>query len=258
MLHLSCTSVQLDTLWHAPKENRDRITSKLDGLTSKTDVIILPEMFTTGFTMEAAEYAEEMDGPTMTWMADQAEKKNAVICGSLIIQESGRYYNRFIWMYPGGMYHSYDKRHLFAMAGEDEKYTSGEDRIIINHKGWRILPTICYDLRFPVWSRNNDDYDLLINVANWPVARSHHWRTLIKARAIENQVYVVGVNRCGTDDKGYEYVGDTCFAHPSQDDYLYHNASGEDVHTEVLSLEELHKVRAKLPFVKDRDEFAIL
>jgi len=258
MLNLSCTSVQLDVLWHAPKENLNRITEKLNSLTSKTDVIILPEMFTTGFTMEAAEYAEEMDGPTMTWMANQAEKKDAVICGSLIIKESGKYYNRFIWMYPGGMYHSYDKRHLFGMAGEHEKYTSGEERLIIHHKGWRIMPTICYDLRFPVWSRNNDDYDLLINVANWPNKRSHHWRTLLKARAIENQVYVIGVNRCGTDGNGFEHSGDTCFAHPSEESFIHHHAGSEDVHTEALSLETLHEVRSKLPFIEDRDQFKII
>lgn len=258
MRNLSCTSVQLDILWHAPEENRKRLDQKLDLLTSPTDIVILPEMFTTGFTMEAAAHAEHMDGPTMTWMAAQAEKINAVICGSLIIEESGKYFNRFIWMYPGGMYHSYDKRHLFKMAGEHEVYTPGEERQMITHKGWKICPMICYDLRFPVWSRNDEQYDLLIYVANWPEKRIHHWRSLIQARAIENQAFVIGVNRYGTDENGHTYSGDTCVADPISEAWLYHNNQGEEIHTITLSGDHLIKTREKLPFLVDQDEYKIL
>lgn len=257
MLNLSCTSVQLDIIWHAPEENRKRISEQLEGI-SGTDVIILPEMFTTGFTMEASSFAEEMDGPTMTWMAVQADKQSAIICGSLIIKESDQYYNRFIWMHPGGMYHTYDKRHLFKMAGEHEVYATGEEKVVINHKGWKICPMICYDLRFPVWSRNDEGYDLLIYVANWPEKRIHHWRSLIQARAIENQAYVIGVNRIGTDENGHVYSGDTCVADPAKSGFIYHNNEREEVHTFTLSREHLTTTREKLPFLVDRDEYKVL
>ena len=257
MSDLICTSVQLDIRWHAPEENRKRITDKLSNL-PPTDIIILPEMFATGFTMEASKYAEAMNGPTMTWMAEEAEKNDAVICGSLIINESGKYYNRFVWMYPGGMFHTYDKRHLFKMAGEHEVYTPGEEKVIINYKGWKICPMICYDLRFPVWSRSDEGYDLLIYVANWPEKRIHHWRSLIQARAIENQAYVIGVNRVGTDANDHAYSGDTCIADPSEEGFLYHNNQGEEIHTITLSGDHLKKTREKLPFLADKDDFKIL
>jgi len=258
MHNLACTTVQLDIIWQQPQANRDRIDELLDEHAAESDIVILPEMFSTGFSMDAEALAETMEGPTMQWMADLADRKDAVICGSIIIKESGNYYNRFVWMHPGGMYHTYDKRHLFKMAEEEKVYTRGEERVIINFQGWKISPMICYDLRFPVWSRNDVDYDLLIYVANWPEPRAHHWRTLLRARAIENQAYVIGVNRVGTDGKDHNYIGDTCIADPASDDLILHTTASNDVTTTVLSLEKLKAVREKLPFLVDQDEYKIL
>jgi len=258
MKNLRCTTVQLDIAWHQPEANRKKISELLSKHNQASDVIILPEMYTTGFSMEPVALAESMTGDTMRWMAELADQHQAAICGSIIIKESEQYYNRLIWMYPGGMYHTYDKRHLFKMAGEHEVYTAGEERLVVNYEGWRICPMICYDLRFPVWSRSDDDYDILIYVANWPEKRAHHWRTLLKARAIENQAYAIGVNRYGKDGNDHNYVGDTCIASPQTDDFLYHHADSEQVNTYVLSHEDLSTTKSNLPFLIDRDTFKIL
>ena len=206
---LNITLVQSDLHWHDQDVNRDMFSQKIESLSEDTDLIILPEMFTTGFTMEAEQYAEEMDGATLQWMKKMSHKTQAVITGSIIIKEGGSYFNRLIWMRSDGTYDTYDKRHLFAMAGEHEHYTAGQSRLIIDIEGWRICPLVCYDLRFPVWARNNDEYDVLIYTANWPSMRAAHWNKLLVARAIENQSYVAGVNRVGTDGKGYPYDGDS-------------------------------------------------
>ena len=169
-----------------------------------------------------------------------------------------RLYGPLVWMYPGGMYHTYDKRHLFAMAGEHKKYEAGSEVISFTHKGWRICPMICYDLRFPVWSRNSIDYDVLIYVANWPEKRSYDWNTLLRARAIENQAYVIGVNRVGNDANGLEYNGDSCVIDPAWRQTLFHREKVEEVHTTILSKDHLQKVRSSLPFLKDRDDYRVL
>ena len=258
MQDLLITLIQSKLHWQNTTRNLTSFEQKIAQIDGPTDIVLLPEMFTTGFTMNAAEYAEEMDGPTMQWMATQADKIDAVIVGSLIIKEGSDYFNRLIWMFPGGMFHTYDKRHLFAMSGEHEHFTQGEEKLIVECKGWKICPMICYDLRFPVWARNQESYDLLIYIANWPNKRSYDWRTLLKARAIENQAYVVGVNRVGQDDNGHDYTGDSCVIDPGWRKELFHCEKEEVVHTITLSASHLHEVRKKLPFLVDSDDFKLI
>lgn len=257
MTDLAITFLQTSISWQNPAANLHHYAQLMAAIEAPTDLIILPEMFTTGFSMDPANNAETMDGPSMAWMAEQAAKTNAVITGSLIINDNGGYYNRLIWMTPGGSFETYDKRHLFAMAGEDKHYEAGRERLIVVHKGWRICPMICYDLRFPVWSRNNDAYDLLIYTASWPNRRAYDWRSLLRARAIENQCYVVGVNRVGTDANGYVYQGDSCVIDPGWRHTLYEVTDTEAVHTEKLSGQHLLAVRRELPFLADRDAFVV-
>lgn len=207
--------------------------------------------------MEAAKVAEPMEGKSMQWMKSQAQKKDAAVCGSLIIEEEGKYYNRFIWVQPDGIFYHYDKRHLFTLAGEDEYFQKGKERLLIQYKGWRICPLICYDLRFPVFARNDIDYDLLIYVANWPKPRANAWRTLLAARAIENQCYVAGVNRIGKDEKGLEYIGDTMLI-DYLGDRIFHSAHTQQVSTASVSKTKMLSLRSKLNFLADRDEFKII
>ncbi|MFT5997707.1 MAG: omega-amidase [Neolewinella sp.] len=257
MTDLNVTLLQSTIAWQNPAANLQHYAALMEQIDGPTDLIILPEMFTTGFTMDPYSNAEGMDGLGVQWLTEQAAERNAVITGSLVIEEAGKFYNRLIWMQPDGAYQTYDKRHLFAMAGEHEHYEAGRERLVVKHKGWRICPMVCYDLRFPVWTRNNDAYDLLIYTANWPNKRSYDWNTLLKARAIENQCYVVGVNRVGTDVNGHEYNGDSCVIDPGWQQTLYHVEKVEAVHTETLSGEHLLEVRRQLPFLEDRDGFTI-
>jgi omega-amidase len=257
MTNLRITTIQSTITWHNPAANLAHYAELMGQIGGPTDVVILPEMFTTGFTMDPAANSETMDGTAMSWMADKASALNAVVTGSLVIEEAGKYYNRLIWMQPDGEYQTYNKRHLFAMAGEHEHYAEGKERLIVEYKGWRICPLICYDLRFPVWARNDDAYDLLIYTANWPNKRSYDWNTLLKARAIENQCYVAAVNRVGTDENGHEYNGDSCVIDPGWKKTLYHVEKVEAVHTETLSAEHLAEVRRRLPFLQDRDVFSV-
>jgi len=249
------TTIQSDIIWENISENLKNYESKIENLNS--DVIVLPEMFSTGFTMNPESLAEEMTGPTVNWMKENSKKINSAICGSVIIKEDNKYYNRFIWVNPDGTLYHYDKRHLFSYAGEDKNYTAGDSKIIIEYKGWKICPLICYDLRFPVWSRNTEDYDILIYVANWPVKRKHAWKTLLLSRAIENQCYVVGVNRVGFDNNSNFYSGDTSIVN-ALGELLYIRSHSEDVFTTTLDKEELNKIRKNLPFLDDRDNFEII
>jgi len=255
-MNLRISTIQCQLEWENPVANRQRIERMLDPLVSFTDLIILPEMFSTGFSMNPAPLAESMDGETVEWMRQQAVKTQAVITGSLIIQKDEQFFNRLIWIFPDGSLQSYDKRHLFSHAGEDEHYTAGQERTICQWKGWKICPQICYDLRFPVWSRNTVDYDLLIYVANWPIMRRYHWQTLLKARAIENQCYTIGVNRVGMDGNDIPYSGDSMvidyLGHP-----IYHISDVENVFTTTLDLEKQQNLRNKLKFLKDRDNYTI-
>jgi len=262
MSALTITTIQSNLIWEDKTANMQQLQQKIDGIEEKTEIVVLPEMFSTGFSMRAKELAETMDGETVEWMKMISNKNGVVLTGSLIIEEAGKYYNRLIWMLPNGQYGYYDKRHLFAYGEEDQHYSSGNKRLIASVKGWKINLQVCYDLRFPVWARQKPEdgvaeYDVLIYVANWPERRSHAWKTLLCARAIENQSYVVGVNRVGDDAKNIHYSGNTLVIDP-MGQVLYHMADEEDVNTITLSKEKLEEVRMKFPFLNDADDFTIL
>lgn len=207
MRDLSVTLMQTDTLWHDPAANRRVYAERFARLQAPSDVVVLCEMFSTGFTMASREQAEPMNGPTVTWMLEQALRLDAVVCGSVVISDEGDCFNRFIWARPDGVLEHYDKRHLFRMADEQSHYAAGRERRVFSWRDWRICPQVCYDLRFPVFSRNRSDYDLLLYVANWPAPRTSQWLALLQARAIENQCYVAGVNRIGIDGNDVPYAG---------------------------------------------------
>lgn len=257
MQALKITIVQTVLHWHDPERNRAHLGEMLSALDEPTDLIVLPEMFTTGFTMEAAACAETMGGPSVAWMKAQAGALDAVVCGSVIIEEGGRFCNRLVWMRPDGRYEIYDKRHLFRMAREDEYFTAGSRRLVVELQGWRVCPMVCYDLRFPVWSRNRGDYDVLLYVANWPSRRRDAWRTLLRARAMENLAYVVGVNRVGVDGNDIPYSGDSVVL-----DYIGQPiVEGSDAPmtaTVSLDREKLEAYRRKFPAHLDADDFNIV
>lgn len=257
------TLFQPNLYWHDPVANRAMLEERIFNLPEPTDLIVLPEMFTTGFTMDARAVAEPMNLTTFRWLKQMAAQTGAVVTGSYVVQDKGKYVNRLIWMQPDGQFDTYDKRHLFRMAGEDVIYTAGTSRIIKEWKGWRICPLICYDLRFPIWSRNRQidssdfAYDLLLYVANWPAARRNAWNVLLEARAIENLCYVVGVNRVGTDGNGHPYTGDSAII-DFKGNVLFRHSDTEVVHQQTLSLDELRAFREKFPANLDADRFTLL
>lgn len=246
--------IQIPLVWEDPKSNRDYIEQKINTLEADTDLVVLPEMFTTGFTMQPERVAETMQGETIVWMQSLAKAKNCAITGSLVIIEGGNYYNRLLFVFPSGEIHYYNKRHLFTLAGEDKSYTKGTQKLIIEYRGWKICPLICYDLRFPVFARNVEQYDLLLYVANWPTIRIQAWDTLLKARAVENMSYTIGVNRVGKDEKDYDYSG-----HSQVVDFLGNYAivpqETEGVFYAQLDKEALRQTRTKLGFLDDQDTF---
>jgi len=263
---LTISIIQPDIIWEDKTANLNQYSSLIDGIKGHREVVILPEMFTTGFSMAPERLAETMDGPSVSWMKETARRKNIILAGSLIIEEQGHYYNRFIWMQPDGNYGTYDKRHLFGYASEDKHYTGGDKKLIVQVKGWKICPLICYDLRFPVWARqtvagNQEElqpaYDVLIYVANWPQRRSLAWKTLLQARAIENQAYVVGVNRVGKDANDINYSGDSALFGPLGE-ALWQAPEQPLVHTLQLEKEPLLDARNHFPFLKDGDRFLLL
>ena len=261
MSTLTITGIQTMLHWENPAANRDMFEEKIKSISEKTEIIILPETFSTGFSMKPKELAETMGGETIGWMKKVATEKKSILTGSVIIKENDNYFNRLIWMLPNGQYGSYDKRHLFNYAGEGKEFTSGTKRLIASAKGWKINLLVCYDLRFPVWARQQTheegaEYDLLIYVANWPERRNHAWKTLLQARAIENQCYVVGVNRVGNDGNNIYHSGDSMVVDP-MGEILYTKAHEEDIFTVTIQKEKLEEVRAKLPFWKDGDNFMI-
>lgn len=256
MPDLKVSIVQFNIAWQDPQKNLKKIESLLLS-SDRTDLIVLPETFTTGFTMDVANHAEKMDGTTVEWMRKLADKKGATVTGSLIIEEEGSYYNRLIWMRPNGELSYYNKRHLFRMAGEDEQFSEGVKKIYPIIKGWRICPLICYDLRFPVWSRNQNNYDLLLYVANWPAPRSSAWNSLAQARAIENLSPVVIVNRVGTDGKGIQYQGDSKVINAKGEVVCEFETPVEGVRTATLRQAELKAFRANFPAHLDADSFVI-
>ena len=259
---LTISLIQTNIFWEEKATNLRLLEEKIGRIEQKTEIVVLPEMFSTGFSMNAAALAENMEGETVQWMKRVSRENGVVLTGSLIIEEEGRYYNRLIWMLPNGQSGHYDKRHLFAYGGEDSHYSPGNKRLIASVKGWKINLLVCYDLRFPVWARQRSaggepEYDVLIYVANWPERRSHAWKTLLCARAIENQSYVVGVNRVGNDGNNIYHSGNSLVIDPLGQ-VLYHMADEEDVFTITLQKEMLQETREKFPFLKDADGFKIL
>lgn len=253
---LKITIVQSELHWHDREKNLSRFTKTLGAIDTSTDLIVLPEMFTTGFTMEAQKNAERMDGSAVEWMAGQAGETGAALCGSLIIEEGGNYYNRFILMRPDGSFEYYDKRHLFRLAGEHEHYAAGSSLVTMSLNGWRIRPLVCYDLRFPVWSRNRDSYDLLIYTANWPAPRHLAWQTLIRARAIENIAYVAAVNRVGNDGNDIPYNGGSAII-DYLGNYLVEPSSAAGAWSAELDKAALATFRERYPFHLDADGFTL-
>lgn len=271
---LTCTLIQTKLFWQDADANRQMLEEKITSIKEKTEIVILPEMFSTGFSMQPEKFAETMDGETITWMKKIASSKKIILTGSLMIkapsplEKAGDevFYNRLIWMLPNDEYGCYDKRHLFAYGDENNHYTAGTKRLIASVKGWKINLQVCYDLRFPVWARqstssflndgSNMEYDVLIYVANWPKRRSLAWRTLLKARAIENQCYVIGVNRVGDDGNNVYHAGDSMVVDPLGE-ILYQKKDEEDIFTIELNKQHLDEVRKKFPFWKDADKFII-
>lgn len=255
MQDLNVTLVQQPLAWQDAPANRARFAELLAPLAGRTDLVVLPEMFTTGFSMQAEGLAEDMAGPTVDWLRATAAKLRAVVTGSVIIEEDG-FRNRLLWARPDGTLAAYDKRHLFRMAREHEHYSAGEERVVLELQGWRVLPQVCYDLRFPVWSRNRNDYDLAMYVANWPAARRYAWSTLLRARAIENLSYVIGVNRVGADGAGLEYAGDSVALDPLGQPLADLGAAAA-VTQVTLSASALAEHRRRFPAHLDADDFRL-
>lgn len=257
MQHLKLALLQVAIVWQNAEQNRINYAKKINQISEAIDVIVLPEMFSTGFSMKPALIAETMQGDTVKWMQQVASEKNTAICGSLIISEENNYYNRFIFVHPSGKIDFYNKRHLFTLAGEEKVYTAGTEKVIINYKDWNICLLVCYDLRFPVWARNVENYDALLYVANWPKPRILAWDTLLKARSIENLCYTIGVNRVGFDENNYEYCG-----HTAAYDCLGNEIASTTENMETVSLVTLNKkhifeVRNSLNFLNDKDTFEV-
>jgi omega-amidase len=246
--------IQTDIFWEYPLANRNIFEGKIKSITEEIDLIILPEMFTSGFTMNPSLIAESMNGETISWLKQMAKSKNCAITGSLVIKENNNFFNRMLFVFPNGDIQHYDKKHLFTLAGEDKIYTSGKEKVIVNYNNWKICLQVCYDLRFPVFSRNIENYDLLIYVASWPKVRTNAWDILLKARAVENLSYVVGVNRIGSDNNNFEYIG-----HSQIIDELGYSiiepTEKEGVFIATLDKNKMLETRNKLNFLNDKDEF---
>jgi predicted amidohydrolase len=262
MSSLFVSLIQTKLFWEDKKLNLAMLEEKIMGISEKTNLVILPEMFSTGFSMKPSVLAETMDGETINWMKRIASSKKIILTGSVIIQENDLYFNRLIWMLPNGTWGFYDKRHLFAYAGEDQHYAAGNKRLITSVNGWKINLQICYDLRFPVWARQQStaespEFDLLIYVANWPERRNHAWKTLLTARAIENQSYVIGVNRVGVDGNQINHSGDSTLIDPLGN-ILFTKEKDEVVYSFELTKDILDNTRNQFPFWKDADHFNIL
>lgn len=251
------TLVQTDIFWEEKDKNLEKLGDIISRIPSLTDLVILPEMFNTGFTMRPSDLSEKPESDTFEWMMSLALRFNIGLCGSYIVEEDNNYYNRWTFVSPEKEVWTYDKRHLFSLGGEDLHFTRGSRRLIFNFRGFRIFPIICYDLRFPVWSRINNDYDLLINSANWPESRRDVWITLLKARAIENQCYVAGVNRIGTDGSGIRYCGDSIIVDPRGEIIASDVWNTECLISAEISLDGLNDFRQNFPVLKDRDDFKI-
>lgn len=254
---LKIALIQSDLVWENPAQNRINFTKKIDTISEDVDVILLPEMFSTGFTMNAEKVAETMDGETVSWMKNLASKTDAAIVGSIVISENNKFYNRLLFVEPSGYISTYDKRHTFTLVGEEKVYTAGKEKVILHYKGWKMRPLICYDLRFPVWARNSEDYDVLLYVANWPKPRVSAWDVLLKARAIENMSYCIGVNRVGVDGVNSQYSGHSAAYDVLGDMVTSFKPNIEDIQIVTLEKRHIQAYRNKLKFLDDRDVFSI-
>ena len=248
--------IQSSLTWENPKTNRNHFEEKINAISEKVDLIVLPEMFSTGFTMNPEAVFETMQGETIQWLQSLAKAKNSAITGSLVIKENDNFYNRLLFVFPSGKVQFYDKRHLFTLAGEDKVYTAGKEKLIVDYLGWKICPFVCYDLRFPVFARNVEEYDLLIYVANWPKTRINAWDILLKARSVENMCYTIGVNRIGFDENNFEYNGHSQ-AIDFLGNYVLEPQENERVYIIDLNKEKLVETRNKLGFLGDRDTFEL-
>ena len=254
---LKVSFIQSHLYWENPVANRAHFEKEIRILSGTTDLVVLPEMFTTGFSMNASELAESMQGETMRWMLKVSREQQLAICGSVIIQENNSFYNRFLFVTPSGEIQHYDKRHTFNMAGEGKTYQAGKEQKIVEYLGWKFMLQVCYDLRFPVFARNTANYDVLLYVANWPKSRVSAWDTLLKARAIENMSYTIGVNRIGLDGNGLEYVGNSAVYNVVGDAVAFAKAKQTTI-TVSLSKDHIKATRSKLPFLQDRDDFKLV
>lgn len=256
-IHLKIALIQTNLIWENPTANRDHFAEKINTIKPETDLIVLPEMFTTGFTMNTHPLAETMSGKTIDWMKKIAHQKNAALTGSIIIEENNQFYNRMLWVYPNQEVVYYDKKHLFTLANEHHYFSKGNSKTLINFKGFTINLMICYDLRFPVWSRNTENYDALLYVASWPEKRIEAWDTLLKARAIENMAYVVGVNRIGTDNQNINYTGHSIVYDSLGNAITKINNQNDEVIYATLEKNHIEKTRSKFKFIQDRDPFTL-
>ncbi len=253
MRDLKITLIQTELVWEDIESNLAGFDAKIDAIEDDTHLIVLPEMFTTGFSMNAADLAQDMNGSSIAWVQEKSRQKNVDIVGSVIVKADGKFFNRLLWAKPDGKIFTYDKRHLFRMAGEEKVYSAGHENITVDLLGWKIRPFICYDLRFPVWTRNIAiQYDTAIFIANWPERRSWHWKLLLQARAIENQCYVIGVNRVGTDGNDHSYSGDSSIFDP-WGNILFQKRNQACTHTAELSYDVLQKSRESFPVWMDAD-----
>jgi predicted amidohydrolase len=256
MISLHIAILQHNSVWHNPVANKEQLEKQLHELPKKTTLVVLPEMWATGFTMKPAAVAETMNGPSIQWMKEMAKGHHTAICGSLAIKEGEHFYNRFIFVHPNQQADTYDKVHPYTPSGESKLYRAGMGSTLIEYAGFRIRPLVCYDLRFPVFARNTDNYDLLICVANWPAARIQAWNALLRARAIENMAYSVGVNRMGKDAYRLTYPGASAAYTALGDEVIFMNEKESTAHF-TIDLDTLHKTREKLPFLDDRDDFIL-
>jgi predicted amidohydrolase len=250
--------IQPDLVWEDKSMNLNNLERLILPLSGNTDIVVLPEMFNTGFTMNVKTHAEPPEGKTFEWMSAMCRTGKFAVCGTYMVTTGISVYNRWIFVGPSGEIHFYDKRHTFTMGEEDKYITPGNSRVVFKYGGFRISPYICYDLRFPVWSRNRNDTDLMIYAANWPVARRSVWNILLKARAIENQCYVAGSNRIGTDGNGISYSGDSAIIDPRGEIIIMADAGPEQCITAEISIEELNEFRKKFPVLNDADKFTLI
>ena len=253
---LKIALVQSVLHWEDPIANRSMFNDKIEQIEDDIDVIVLPEMFSTGFTMSPQNIPIEEGSITLSWMIEIAARKNSAIIGSIVYYENETYFNRLFFVKPDGEISTYDKRHTFTLAGEHKKYRSGKKRLVVAYKGFNFCPLICYDLRFPVWSRNTENIDILLYSANWPAPRINAWDVLLKARAIENMVFCIGVNRIGEDNEGHEYPGHTSIYSPLGNEIAL--SKKEEILIVEVTKNEIEKLRSKLTFLKDRDQFNLL